>query len=245
VNGAFAGWRAGGNPPPPFECTDFVARVTAPTLAGRVGATFLVSVTNEGTRPASAVLRQRFSAQGAVTALKYDNQACTFARSGPATILFSCALGTLGPDSRRELQFTVRGPRGLLSAGAEVKTTGRDSDPTSNLTSAYVRMSRCWLLGRDLEADVIHGTARGELICGLGGDDRLFGAGGNDTLEGGYGADVLIGGPGRDRFDGGYGADRVYARDGERDTVDCGRGVDTVIADRIDIVFRNCERIDT
>jgi hypothetical protein len=33
----------------------------------------------------------------------------------------------------------------------------------------------------------------------------------------------------------------VYARDGQRDVITCGRGVDLVIADRFDVVGRDCD----
>ena len=86
------------------------------------------------------------------------------------------------------------------------------------------------------------------------------GGGGRDRLSGGAGADVLHGGPGDDHLDGGPGDDHIHtgsgrnvvlaesgddvvdARNGRRDVVDCGRGRDTVRADRQD-VLRGCERV--
>jgi Ca2+-binding RTX toxin-like protein len=87
--------------------------------------------------------------------------------------------------------------------------------------------------------------------------DVIDGKGGNDTIEAGYGDDVITGGPGRDTInaDAGAGActflvcrvgagnDRVNVRDGERDSVICGPGRDTVIADKKDVIARDCERI--
>ena len=70
--------------------------------------------------------------------------------------------------------------------------------------------------------------------------DGLKGA---DTLTGSAGRDVLIGGKGKDTLRGGAGADRILARDGERDTVRCGRGKDTVQADKIDAVAKDCEKV--
>jgi Tol biopolymer transport system component len=234
--GTFVGWRPGGNPPPPFECVDLVATVEAPTLAGRVGVRFTIHVVNEGTRPASAHLTQRFDKPA--TFLSYDKRTCSV-----ASATLTCELGTLAPDGVRELSVDARAARGLLSSRVDVTTSARDSDPTSNTVSTYVRMSRCWLLGRDGQPDVLRGTARDELICGLSGDDTLYGEGGRDTLDGGYGADTLIPGPGRDVVLASYGDDNVFARDGARDTIDCGRGNDTVQADRFDVISRNCEHI--
>ncbi|MBN9099031.1 MAG: hypothetical protein J0I49_13090 [Pseudonocardia sp.] len=117
--------------------------------------------------------------------------------------------------------------------------------------------------------DVVPGTAVAERISTLGGDDVVDGAGGddcilggdgNDVLRGGTGADEISGGAGNDVIDGGAGDDittggagrdvltagagndTVNVADGEVDTVDCGAGVDTVVADRTD-VLRNCENV--
>jgi Tol biopolymer transport system component len=234
--GMFVGWRPGGNPPPPFECVDLVAHVSAPTLAGRVGSRFTISVTNAGTRAADARLTQRFDRP--VTFLAYDRRTCAAAG---ATL--SCDLGMLKPDAGRNFAVDVRAARGLLESRVEVTTSARDSDPTSNTVSTYVRIHRCWLLGLDGQADVLRGTARGELICGLSGEDTLYGEGGRDTLDGGYGGDTLVPGPGRDVVHAGYGDDEVFARDGDRDVIDCGQGDDTVQADRVDAVARNCEHV--
>jgi Ca2+-binding RTX toxin-like protein len=81
------------------------------------------------------------------------------------------------------------------------------------------------------------------------GDDRLSGGAGADHLYGGMGHDRLDGGPGDDVLAaggegsvvrGGSGDDRIFTRDGARDDVDCGRGHDTVSADRFDLA-RRCE----
>jgi Ca2+-binding RTX toxin-like protein len=75
------------------------------------------------------------------------------------------------------------------------------------------------------------------------GDDRLTGGEGYDTLTGRSGRDRLTGGPGRDRLSGGAGRDRLDVRDGERDTVRCGSERDRVIADSLDRVARDCEKV--
>jgi Tol biopolymer transport system component len=73
--------------------------------------------------------------------------------------------------------------------------------------------------------DVIDGTSRDELLCGDGGSD------------------VVIGGDGRDRLFGEAGGDRILARDGAFDVVGCGSGFDTVLADPVDLVGADCERV--
>lgn len=91
--------------------------------------------------------------------------------------------------------------------------------------------------------DFIRGSSRPDRLLGLGGNDRLEGRGGGDVLVGGGGADTLIGGPGDDRVHGGDSPDAIWVRDGRRDTVDCGPGIDVVDADRRDVVHPNCERV--
>jgi hypothetical protein len=109
--------------------------------------------------------------------------------------------------------------------------------------------------------DVLNGTGAGDGIFGLIGDDRLSGLGdddclhggkgadrldggdGDDTLRGNGGRDVLVGGAGSDVLLGGIDRDTVRARDGRRDTVDCGRGRhDRATVDAVDKV-RGCEKL--
>ncbi len=81
-------------------------------------------------------------------------------------------------------------------------------------------------------ADTLDGGAGNDLLRGGPGNDRLIGRSGNDRLEGGDGHDNLIGGTGRDTMLGGAWSDLILARDGWRDVVNGGRGVDTAIVDR-------------
>lgn len=81
-------------------------------------------------------------------------------------------------------------------------------------------------------------------LYGRAGNDKLYGGPGNDYLNGGPGNDVLNGGPGKDHFIGGPGNDTIYARDHVRgEVISCGRGRDTVYADRGDRVAKDCERV--
>jgi Ca2+-binding RTX toxin-like protein len=88
--------------------------------------------------------------------------------------------------------------------------------------------------------------------------DEIDGRGGNDSIEAGYGDDRIVGGPGQDTINadagsgacnflvcrGPYGNDRVEARDGEKDSVTCGVGTDTVVADPVDEIAGDCENVD-
>lgn len=86
--------------------------------------------------------------------------------------------------------------------------------------------------------DILIGTNGNDIICGLSGDDHLMGLGGDDVLEGDAGNDHLAGGLGYDILNGGLGNDVLDARDGGRDVLDGGPGVDTATVDgRIDATF--------
>jgi dipeptidyl aminopeptidase/acylaminoacyl peptidase len=78
---------------------------------------------------------------------------------------------------------------------------------------------------------------------GGGGDDALTGTRGSDLLCGRRGADRVDGGSGLDRIFGGAGNDLLVAVDGGFDVVGCGPGLDTVRADRGDLVGVDCERV--
>jgi len=73
--------------------------------------------------------------------------------------------------------------------------------------------------------DRLRSGRRGDVICGLSGDD------------------VITGGRGSDRLFGEEGNDRFLAQDRRFDVIGCGSGDDSVIADRVDLVGRDCERV--
>jgi hypothetical protein len=92
-------------------------------------------------------------------------------------------------------------------------------------------------------ADRLRGSARRDIIRGFAGNDELLGLGGDDRLFGGAGNDRLVGGAGRDLLDAGLGSDTIVANDKAKDTIRCGPGRDSVVADRADIVARDCETV--
>ncbi len=104
------------------------------------------------------------------------------------------------------------------------------------------------------DGDVLRGGNDNDTLVGAGGNDRLIGNAGNDTLFGGEGDDDLLGGAGNDSLVagagsnvlvGGGGDDAIDARNGTRDVVDCGVGVDTVRAEAIDRIndSAGCEEV--
>ncbi|MCW2920454.1 MAG: type secretion target repeat protein [Thermoleophilia bacterium] len=72
-------------------------------------------------------------------------------------------------------------------------------------------------------ADILRGGIGFDLLRGENGADSLFGDTGNDRLVGGLGADRLVGGFGNDTF---------TSRDGVRDTLAGGFGIDRARLDR-------------
>jgi hypothetical protein len=110
--------------------------------------------------------------------------------------------------------------------------------------------------------DALAGGEGADELNGGSGDDEEVGGRGSDELHGGAGNDVLMGGPGDDQewggpggdelFDdggndalhGGPGNDRFSAKDGNVDLIDCGEGVDQVVADADDRTV-GCEQVWT
>ena len=80
------------------------------------------------------------------------------------------------------------------------------------------------------------------VVSTLDGDDTVRGGPGSDVVDGGGGNDTIDPGPGGDVVRGGAGNDTISVRDGVADSVDCGDGVDTVTADRSD-VLTGCENV--
>ncbi|WP_320671068.1 calcium-binding protein [Patulibacter defluvii] len=105
----------------------------------------------------------------------------------------------------------------------------------------------------------VEGRGGNDTLTGNDGTETIDGGAGDDRIEGGYGHDTLTGGPGRDTIYGDetsqrcsylsnctvvpFGNDTIYARDGERDVIDCGVGSDRAIVDPIDVVA-NCEQVE-
>jgi Ca2+-binding RTX toxin-like protein len=90
-------------------------------------------------------------------------------------------------------------------------------------------------------ADRLNGGRGADVLLGRNGSDVLLGKAGPDRLDGGKGGDRLVGGPGHNDILGGAGNDTVLARNGSRDTIDCGPGPhDTARIDDNDLV-RHCE----
>jgi Ca2+-binding RTX toxin-like protein len=152
----------------------------------------------------------------------------------PPVTLVLCSVGSTGND------FLVcgRGRQRLFGlAGDDVLSLGPGDDFAAGGPGA----------------DLLLGAAGRDTLSGGPGADSLDGGSGADTLSGGDGDDGLVGGGGNDRLDGGRGEDLLRAGDGNDaaivadgrsgDVVSCGRGRDSVVADRRDVVSKDCEKV--
>ncbi|MGI8462597.1 MAG: S8 family serine peptidase [Solirubrobacterales bacterium] len=91
--------------------------------------------------------------------------------------------------------------------------------------------------------DCVHAGGGSDDVRGQGGKDRIGGDNGRDKLRGNGGDDRITGGDDRDKIKGGGGDDLIRAGgDKDRDRINCGKGKDTVIADKRD-KLKNCEKV--
>ncbi len=239
-------------PPPPRQPYDL--RVTAGTdLLATYGATVrvLFTVTN----------RSQATAENARLLVTVDGRLARIDLRGPGTCTVAkpsiCTIGTLRTGQSRTVDFSGPVKRvGDFPVGATATAEGTDQTPSDNTDALTISVTRGKVTaetnrptsGADRlvgtpRADRISARAGNDLLLGLGGDDTLRGGPGNDTLRGGSGRDLLIGGPGVDTMEGGTGLDRIEAADGQRDTIRCGPGRDSVRSDRVDAVAPDCERV--
>ncbi len=110
-------------------------------------------------------------------------------------------------------------------------------------------------------SDTLDGGAGDDSLFGEFGDDQMGGGVGNDNLDGGPGDDVISDASGVDEVDAGSGNDKINVRDrrrkigvfapvvnhpraGKPDRVNCGKGIDSVKADKGDKIARNCEKVN-
>jgi probable HAF family extracellular repeat protein len=141
------------------------------------------------------------------------------------------------------------GGHAVIWSPANKATSGND-----RLTGTSARNVICGLGGNDtingLPAnDTLFGDGCGvkakafDAAAGADGNDTLNGGKGNDKLYGAGGNDTLNGGPGVNTYSGGRGNDTIDARNGRKETVDCGSGKkDVAIVDKNDKTKR-CEKV--
>jgi hypothetical protein len=212
---------------------------------------------------ASATSVNRSFTVGEGTLIPAPGASITVGRTAPPPDLADCALkgstitGTADKDTLRGTGKTdiIVGQLGndvLRGLG------GRDCVFGDDGTDRLFGGAGADLLFGGLDDDRLSGGAGNDRLSGEAGNDRLSGEAGIDRIDGGAGNDNLLGGPandrltdrrGTDRFSSGADNDRIDARDSSplgrrgRDRISCGGGRDTVLADPLDIVARDCESV--
>jgi hypothetical protein len=165
-----------------------------------------------------------------------------------------CFLDYVPNGETTRVRFSVRAAASGAQVISAAATADRDSNAADNAASLTLTVeapapprvpagSSGVARSGSAGPDSLTGTAFADVLRGLGGNDRLNGRGGADKLYGGRGNDTLTGGTGLDLLDAGPGNDRLLARDRGRDTIRCGSGRDSVLADRTDRVARDCESV--
>jgi Tol biopolymer transport system component len=223
------GWRPAWQPvagaTPPTTCADLSVIASSPRVLGTAGRV-VVTVLNDGTQPLTGVRLTSSSLAATARSATASQGACSV-KAGA----LSCTLGDLAP--RRHAEVAVRVDSLLVTQAVGIVLGGRvtfrvaaneqETSKTDNMLSLEVETTRC--------AD------------GLPGAGHLLGTDFDDRVCGRMGADRVVAGGGRDAIVAGAGADVIDARDSETDTVRCGPGVDTVLADRSDRVAADCEKV--
>jgi Ca2+-binding RTX toxin-like protein len=154
-----------------------------------------------------------------------------FADTFDCTVGRACT-GTNGPD-------TLKG-----SAGSDYMDARQDDDELFG-NEKHDSMSGAAFDAPDNDTS----TDGNDLLKGGPGFDELVGYGGADELSGGDNGDFIFAEEssakmGEDIVSGGRGNDYILARDGVKDTINCGKGnTDVVYFDKggVDTVANNCE----
>jgi RTX calcium-binding nonapeptide repeat (4 copies) len=87
----------------------------------------------------------------------------------------------------------------------------------------------------------VSGTNFPDVLIGNTLDNVLNGFGGDDIIDGFAGDDEIVGGAGVNRLFGNVGEDFLAARNGQRDTLDCGANTDRFDVDSIEESISGCE----
>jgi len=212
-------------------------------LASGAESDLVATVTNVGTQSA---LRTLLSITLPTTTTLLGQPAFDRGSGCTGTQPIVCNLDFLPVGATAKIVFAVRvnGP-GVIIA---IVRADREANPADNRAEVSLRLETSntappSTIPSACKGRTASGNAKPNRLVGTACADVLRGRGGADTLLGRGGADILYGGTGRDVVDAGAGDDTVFARDGARDTVRCGGGKDSVLADRVDKVSADCETI--
>jgi hypothetical protein len=148
---------------------------------------------------------------------------------------------------------------GVAWAVNKIGTNGPDTlIGTNNADNLIGKGGNDILNGRGGSDNLLGGPGKDIVFGSNGGDKNLLGGSGNDVVDGARGSDnvlgergndLLVDGPTRefsvDNVLGGAGNDVFFVDNvpAAKDIVTCGGGFDRVLADRKDVVARDCERV--
>ena len=177
----------------------------------------------------------------------------------------------LSGSERRDIMEGLWGDDTLLGNEGNDDVTGYNGDDTLSGGAGNDDFATEFSDNLHEGSDTIKGGGGYDYVYDLIGENKIYGQRGDDTiygyglLNGGQGNDhitayngdyfsgegqteTIIGGPGKDQIkspDYNLTSDTIYADDGERDTISCGGGDDTVYYDRrIDSVnTADCENL--
>ena len=107
-------------------------------------------------------------------------------------------------------------------------------------TSAYCFATSVSIQTLDLDDTIVNFAWLPATLDAGAGADTITGGAAAETIRGGDGNDTIKAGTGVDRVESGEGDDKVDVQDGAIDTVDCGGGSDTIVADANDVLV-NCD----
>jgi len=144
---------------------------------------------------------------------------------------------------------TLNGGNGNDTLGGGVEADFFSGGPGTDVVDYTKRSANLtvWLdgshpSGRSGENDHFDGST--EIVWAGSGNDYLVGNKGNNAFFGNAGNDTIFGGGGIDAFFGGAGNDIIHAKNGNKDYIDGGPGIDTAYVDQIDTVLNVEHRID-
>jgi hypothetical protein len=189
--------------------------------------TILGTISNKGTEPLTNV-QLTISAPGHDLGLQpLRGYGCTRSHVG----LF-CHIDRIGGGESRDVA--------VLGTARRV---GRDRDSRTLPLRARLDVTADGsFTAQEHEADEVSFTPSGCMTLDPG-RGRIDGTRFRDRICGRLGRDLIHPGLESDVVEAGNGNDAIFARDRYADRISCGRGRDTVRADRIDRVARDCERV--
>jgi Ca2+-binding RTX toxin-like protein len=174
---------------------------------------------------------------------------------GPGYDTMESEWTTVGREGRGLVDVTLDGgaPDGYAGEGDDVRGIEKLSTHTPGSYAGTDGADELYVGG---EQTKVEGRGGNDTIYTSYGKDAIDGGDGDDTIRGYDGDDVIVGGAGADTLIGDTlgqtcnvltcstysGNDIIDARDGERDSLDCGLGADTAHVDVVD-VHTNCEDV--